>query len=98
MDKEVVDVYLEILRGALLQIRVMGAQGMAEKCAIEANHVHNVPRFLATGSRGAEEYYWRIERKQYLEEMGLKEHSFYDPLWNKLRRLNGYPEENSRDV
>jgi len=44
---EIAEILTEILRTGLLRIRALGWSGNAERCAIEADHLHNVPDLLA---------------------------------------------------
>jgi hypothetical protein len=94
MDKRKRDLYLRILRCALLNIRHLGNRGKAADCALEAHHVHNVPELLATEDPGKERYYWDVERKIYLERLGKvdpNERVSFESLWEEMVRLDEMP-------
>ena len=59
---EIADMLLEILRTGLLRIRPHAWPGEAELCAIEADHIHNLPDLLADYLRDKLVYYWDVER------------------------------------
>ena len=92
MDNLRKEAYLQILRCALLNTRVLGAKGRAKECAIEADHVHNIPELLITGNAGMEKYYWEVESRIYLEEADPQYAAVFEPFWEILGRANLGPE------
>jgi hypothetical protein len=40
---------MQILRIGLLRIRAFGEEGLADRCAIEADHLHNLPEIVHSG-------------------------------------------------
>jgi len=95
MDKRRRDMYLSIIRCALLNIRYLGNLGKAADCSIEADHVHNIPELLATEVPGKEKYYWEVERKIYLKRLEGREPDYrasFQPLWEAMERLDEMPD------
>jgi len=66
---EVAQAVLEIIRWAVLSIRVAGWRGDANYCAIEADHIHNLPDLLSNYKPDKLDYYLRIERLSYLSQV-----------------------------
>ena len=60
---------LEIIRCALLNIRSSGWDSNAAECALEADHVHNLPTLILDYSDGAVKYYLGPCREQYIRGM-----------------------------
>src|SRR4051794_35947663 len=48
---EIAAVVLELMETGLLRIRSLGWSGQADRCAIEAAHIHNLPGLLTDDSR-----------------------------------------------
>jgi hypothetical protein len=82
---EIAAILLEILRHGLLSIRAAGASGDAPRCAADADHLHNLPGLLAHFSPGALRYYWEVERRIFLNELGPSQASLWHELWDPLR-------------
>lgn len=63
----------QLIRCALLRIRNAGWKGDAALCAIEADHIHNLPGVLnpelsTDHFEGLLQFYWNTERPVYLEQ------------------------------
>jgi hypothetical protein len=82
---EVSQLLLEILTTGLLCIRAMGWSGDAERCAIEADHIHNVPDLLAHFSPERLAYYWAVERTSYINQTAPAQLAVWEPLWRELQ-------------
>jgi hypothetical protein len=80
---EIADIILELLQTALLRVRALGWSGNSARCAVEADHVHNLPDLLRNFSPEKLHYYWEVERPALLHEMGGKDLQFQD-LWDRL--------------
>ena len=83
---EVVDVLCEILRIGLLQARAFGWNGDARRCAIEADHLHNLPALLADFSENGLRYYWDAERPSYVSQVGPEGATAFEVLWHRLEQ------------
>ena len=59
---------LRILKLGLLNIRSYAEGGELERCAIEANHLHNIPSLLDHFSVELLKFYLDIEMPQYVRE------------------------------
>jgi len=59
---------LRILKYGLLNIRYYARGKNLERCAIEANHLHNIPALLETFSVDLLKYYIDIEVPEYVRE------------------------------
>jgi hypothetical protein len=59
---------LTILKLGLLNIRYQAERKNTERCAIEANHLHNIPGLLEKFSIDLLKFYIDVERTQYIRE------------------------------
>ena len=73
-----------IIGTGLLSIRIHGSAGHAERCAIEANHIHNLPNLIADYRPELLKYYWEIERVAYLRVSQKAEGEKFKEQWNAL--------------
>lgn len=72
---------------ALVNVRGFGlTQGDAKRCAIEADHVHNLPGVMANFSVGALRYYLDVARPEYVRQVTKEKGtlSMFQPLWDEL--------------
>jgi hypothetical protein len=81
---EIAEILTEILTTGLLRIRAQGWSGNAERCAVEADHIHNVPDLLAHFSPDRLDYYWNVERYSYINQTPASELAVWEPLWRQL--------------
>lgn len=87
---ETESILLKIIAQALLRIRALGfTEGDANKCAIEADHVHNLPMLIENYSEGGIRYYLDVYRKEYIRALGSDRDSprWFQPLWDQLESL-----------
>jgi hypothetical protein len=91
---EVAGPVLRILSEAIKIIRIASRNNESKYCAIDANHIHNLPGLLRCYSRGSLEYYLDAERTSYIHELG-ELGRFQDmaeqfrPMWVELERYLG---------
>jgi hypothetical protein len=81
-------ILMELLSHAALLIRMYGWEGDANRCADEADHIHNIPSLMFGYSDARLRYYWEAERGSYLrrcELMGQQPPERYQQLWEQLR-------------
>lgn len=87
---EVADVVLTILKDAILSMRIAGYAGNAEYCAIQANHIYNLPGLLRHYRRERLESYLKYGRGHYLRAVGeipeVNPEAF-NPLWQRLEEF-----------
>jgi len=86
---EIAEILTDILTIGLLRIRALGWSGNAERCAIESDHIHNVPYLLVHYSPDRLFYYWDVERASYISRTPASELAVWEPLW---RQLNAHVE------
>jgi hypothetical protein len=61
--------YIEILHFGLLRIRDNATLGNIEYCAIESEHLHNIPSLIGEVNEKRHEYYFEQERDYYLQRI-----------------------------
>ena len=87
------EVYLEILHLGLLRIRAAGYDGDTRHCEIEADHLHNIPAYVAGGDGANHLYYLAEEVPSYLRRIDFSLAACADlvrryvPLWVELESL-----------
>jgi hypothetical protein len=85
---ELAPILLNILETGLLRIRSLAWSDRADLCAVEADHIHNIPSLLEDYTEDKLRYYWEVERISYIERSG-DEHDFvWAPLWERLRLMS----------
>jgi hypothetical protein len=82
---EIASVLLEIIKTGLLRIRVLGWEGNAERCAEEADHLHNLPSLLQNFTDAGLQAYWHGKRTIILSR-GANDTADFDRLWSQLAR------------
>jgi hypothetical protein len=80
---EIVEIVCEILRTGLLRIRALED---ADRCALEADHLHNLPGLLANYKPELLDYYWRVERVGFVERSTPEDVQGFEPLWRILAK------------
>lgn len=65
--REVAEPILQIIRTAILSIRMAGYFGDVAYCTLEADHIHNLPGLITNYSHDNLSYYYDAERPDYLE-------------------------------
>lgn len=87
--KEVSEAALQIIQKAVLSIRFAAYQHDADYCALEADHIHNLPGLILNYRRDNLKYYLDIERPCYVER--VKEVSgnaeAYQAQWQRLEQF-----------
>jgi hypothetical protein len=82
---EVAAILQEILHAGLLQIRATAWTGDAEQCAVQADHLHNLPSILLHYSPERLLYYWDAERPGFIAQSAPDAVRLFEPLWNQLQ-------------
>jgi hypothetical protein len=88
---DVARVILHILQVAVLRIRAGGWKGDGPRCALEADHVHNLPALLINYSEDLLRFYWEVERPSFMKRCGPADLKGYEPLWAELAQLVSAP-------
>jgi hypothetical protein len=63
---EILPLLTDILRDVRHSIRAHGSSGCAKRCAVKADHIHDLPHLIADYRPELLEFYWNIERPAYL--------------------------------
>ncbi len=82
---EIAEIILKILGTGLLRIRSLAWAGQSGLCAVEADHIHNLPDLLSNFSREMLSYYWDVERASYLAQIPEADLASWETLWRELR-------------
>ena len=78
-------VLLDLLSQGILRARAAAWAGDAERAAVEADHVHNLPGLLRDYSPERLKYYWEAERPAFLAQLPPDEGAAWEALWRRLR-------------
>ena len=81
---EIAELLLAILQAGLLSSRARGASGDGRHCAVEADHLHNLPALLANYSDEPLRYYWDVERTAYISQSKKEEVAVFEEYWRRL--------------
>jgi len=82
---DIARILLAILEVGLLRIRALGWNREAEQCALEADHLHNIPSLLAHFSEDQLQAYWHSMRGGIVSSKSSHAGDF-DRLWDQLAR------------
>ncbi len=80
---EIAVIVCEILRTGLLRIRVSQD---SDRCALESDHLHNLPSLLADYKPELLEYYWNVERPTMKDRCKPVDVQQFEPLWKMLAK------------
>src|SRR4051812_17541925 len=83
---EIADLLLRILSTAVLRARSFGWSGEAARCAVEMDHVHNLPELLIDYHPDRLRYYWEVERPSFIKQSGETD-SVFRAAWDRLAAL-----------
>jgi hypothetical protein len=76
------EIYIDILYHGLLAIR--HAQDLAYARAL-AYHLHNLPHLIQSLEHaGLHDYYWRVERSTFLQQVTPEQARIFESLWREL--------------
>jgi hypothetical protein len=81
---EIEQTLLEILRIGILRIRGAAWAGDISRCAIEADHIHNLPQLLENYAPDLLKYYWETERTAFIDQSSEAALASFEPLWSRL--------------
>ena len=83
---EIAELVCEILRTGLLRVRAFGWDLNSERCAIEADHLHNLPSLIASFDPKYLDYYWHTERVSFIKQSTPEDVNGFEPLWKSLAK------------
>jgi hypothetical protein len=87
-------IYVQILHHGLLRIRDSAALGHLQYCAVESEHLHNIPSLIGETNEERHIYYFCQERPHYLEHVDRSIPGLdftlrrFTELWTSLSELN----------
>ena len=79
------DVLLSILREGLLRIHALGWSGDADRCAIEADHLHNLPELVSTLKPELLRSYYEIAVPSFMRKAQKTE--AFKPYWSHIEAV-----------
>lgn len=81
----IASVFLEILTQGVLASRAAGWGRDPARCAVEADHIHNIPGLLANYSPEKLQYYWEVERPSFMAQCNPQQLQGWEEKWDRLR-------------
>ncbi len=82
---EIAKIITEIVATGLLRIRALGWSGAnAQRCAVEADHLHNLPALLSDFKPELLAYYWDAERVSFIQRSSAEDVEAFEPLWEAM--------------
>ncbi len=85
IEEELRRVLLNLIGTGLLRIRMCGWNGQAEHCAIEADHLHNIPGIAINPKIELVSYYYNTERPCFLKRALNTEE--FESDWTRLGEI-----------
>jgi hypothetical protein len=82
---EVTEVLLRILGKGVLRIRTLGWAGLADQCAIEADHLHNLPPLIIKPNLQEVIYYFNASRVDFIRR--VPDANDFESDWARLAAL-----------
>ena len=67
---EIADIITRLIEAGILRIRAAAWAGDSARCAVEADHIHNLPGLLTNFSSETLRYYWEVEMPAFLAQSG----------------------------
>jgi len=86
--------YIEILRFGLISLRNQTLSGEFSYCAVEAEHLHEIPSLIDETNEARHDYYLCAHRGHYLERVDQTKESIsfvlarYRELWPQLEAIH----------
>lgn len=81
---EITEILTEILTTGLLRVRALDTRQNGSRCAVEADHLHNLPALLANYKPELLDFYWRVERPAFIRHSAREEIAGFERLWTAL--------------
>ncbi len=81
---EIADIITRLIEAGILRIRAAAWAGDSARCAVEADHIHNLPGLLTNFSFETLRYYWEVERPAFLAQSSGASSVPLDRLWQEL--------------
>jgi hypothetical protein len=84
-QSELDTVLLRILHKGILRIRVQGFAGLANQCALEADHIHNLPLLILKPTLQEISYYFDVTRIGFIKS--ADDTREFEADWNRLASI-----------
>lgn len=78
--------YIQIIELAISHIQKYAIRGEASYCVEETDHIHNIPNIILTYQPEDEAYYWKVERKCYIDSALQDAIVDFRKVWEDLNR------------
>jgi hypothetical protein len=85
IDEELRHILLNLLGIGLLRIRALGWDGRATDCAVEADHLHNLPDIAFHLKLDMVKQYYTSTRPAFIRE--AKDCAQFERDWNRLGEI-----------
>jgi hypothetical protein len=82
---EIQEILLEILARGLLRIRAFAWAGRSQDCALEADHLHNLPGLVSQVERRELFSYYELARPEFLKR--ATKATEFEPYWQRIREI-----------
>lgn len=82
---EIQSIIAEILHVGVLRICAAGWAGDADRCAVETDHLHNLPSLLTDFRQDVLQHYWDGTRTTFISESAGLSLAEFDRLWHELQ-------------
>jgi hypothetical protein len=81
---DIAKILAAILSTGLMRIRALAWNGNASRCAVEADHLHNLPALLTAFNPELLDYYWTVERPAYIKNSAHEDAAGFERWWRDL--------------
>lgn len=84
-QSELREILLHVMSKGLLRIRARGFGGYADQCAIEADHLHNLPDLVLQPSLQMLPYYFDVSRTSFIAR--ADDTTEFEVDWKRLEAI-----------
>ena len=84
-EDEVKRMLLSLLQTGILRIRAFAHSHFGDRCAVEADHIHNLPGLISNPRLDLLMYYWDRERLSFIKK--VPDSDAFETDWFRLGEL-----------
>ena len=84
-QSELNEILLDVLRKGILRIRAQGFDGRADQCAIEADHLHNLPLLVLKPTLHELSHYLDVTRIDFINR--ARDTKEFETDWKRLESM-----------
>jgi hypothetical protein len=84
-EEKIRSLLLNLLRTGVLRIRAFAHEDLADRCAIEADHIHNLPDLIRNPRLELLTYYFDCERRAFIKRAPNSD--AFEPDWLRLGEI-----------